>query len=75
MIMIIRDKKEGVDEMALIIVKEKDSLRKKSLYTRAEAKEWLLGINPNVPQKELNTEAMPMLIDKYAVGWMRIINY
>jgi hypothetical protein len=74
--MVLISKYEKEDEkMALIIVEEKVSSKKVSLYTREEAKEWLMRINPKVPQKELITEAMPQLIDKYAVGWMRIINY
>jgi hypothetical protein len=73
--MVLINTYEEVNDMALIIVEEKASQKKISLYSRAEAKEWLLTVNPEVPQRELITEAMPMLIDKYAVGWMRIINY
>jgi hypothetical protein len=72
--MVLIIKYEEVNDMALIIVEEKASLKKKSLYTREEAKEWLLGINPNIPQRELITGAMPMLIDKYATGWTRLIS-
>jgi hypothetical protein len=72
---IIIIKREGVNEMALIIVKEKAGLRTKSLYSKAEAKEWLKRVNPDVPDRELNSESMPELIKKYAPDWQMVINY
>ena len=75
MILVISEMKGG-KQMSLIIVLDKQSNKKKCFYTRREAVNWLLSVNPNVPDKALRTMEMSAMINKYAPdNYTILVNY
>ena len=61
--------------MSLIIVMDKSTEKKKCLYTRHEAVEWLLSVNPNVPDKLIRSMEMHAMINAFAPNYTIIVNY
>ncbi len=75
MILVISEMKGG-KQMSLIIVLDKQSNKKKCLYTRREAVDWLLSVNPEVPEKDLMVLEARSLINKYAPdNYTILVNY